>query len=63
MYVLRQTHPERWKKIMDSGMAAEIQKLRSTDKYRPSKKDYSRLAILDGIGTPEHLTWAVENHF
>ena len=61
MYVLRQTHPAAWKRIMDMGMAAEIQKLRQTDKYRPKKKDYGRLGILDAIETPEHLAWAIES--
>jgi len=61
MYVLRQTHPERWKAVMNYGMASEIQKLRQTGKYRPKKKDYNRMAILDAIETPEHLAWAIES--
>ena len=61
MYVLRQTHPKAWRLIMNTGMAAEIQKLRSTEKYRPKKKDYYRLAILNAIGSEEQLEWAIEN--
>ena len=47
MYVLRQTHPKLWDVVMRQGMAAEIQKLRQTEKYRPTKANYTRLAILD----------------
>ena len=69
MYVLRQTHPGRWRAVMNYGMAREIQRLRTcgSDAYKPSKKDYSRLAILGAMPTAsgddynERLAWAVEN--
>jgi len=46
MYVLRQTHPERWRQIMRRGMANEIKKLRQTEQYKPNAKNYFRLAKL-----------------
>lgn len=69
MYVLRQTHPGRWKTVMNYGMAQEIQKLRTcgSEQYRPSKKDYARLGILDtmamrdGDDYNEFMEWAIEN--
>lgn len=69
MYVLRQTHPGRWKAVMQYGMAEEIQKLRTCgdEKFRPTKADYSRLAILDAMSLSngedydERIAWAVEN--
>jgi len=67
MYVLRQTHPRIWDAVMKKGMAAEIQKLRTTDQFRPSKRDYARLAIhgalaeFDGETYDERIAWAVEN--
>lgn len=67
MYVLRQTHQKAWSAIMERGMASEIQKLRTTTKYKPSKNDYSRLAILgamgelDGNDYNEKIAWAIEN--
>lgn len=65
MYVLRQTHPGRWKTVMKYGMAKEIQKLRSGRHVKVSKADYSRLAILDAMSESEEynntIAWAVEN--
>lgn len=67
MYVLRQTHPKRWAAVMKYGMAEEIQKLRGTEPYKPSKKDYNRLAVLgavselDGADYDEKMGWLIEN--
>jgi len=51
MYILRHTHPQLWKTVMEYGMAAEIQKLRScgAGSLKISKADYSRLAIHQSI--------------
>jgi 3'-phosphoadenosine 5'-phosphosulfate sulfotransferase (PAPS reductase)/FAD synthetase len=61
MFVMRQTHQKVWRFIMKKGMAAEIQKLRQSAQYRPNKKNYSRLGILDGISNDEQLAWAIDN--
>lgn len=54
MYVLRQTHPKKWKAVMNYGMAAEICKLKKF-------KTIQRQNILDVIEEPDQLAWAIEN--
>lgn len=61
MYVLRQTHPERWKAVMKYGMAKEIQKLRTA-----GNKKYAKQSILDAlVGADETydetIAWAIKN--
>lgn len=62
MHILRQTHPAAWKAVMKSGMASEIQKLRTA-----GEKKYARPTLLDTFGEydaetyAEQIAWAIEN--
>ena len=61
MYVLRQTHPKRWKHIMQSGMAKEITGLKQTEKYKPNSSNYHRTAILQSIFDDEQLERIIDD--
>lgn len=63
MYVLRQTHPERWDAVMNYGMAAEIQRLRCGGKDAPlpvSAKDYDRLSVLSVL-PEDRIDWMIDH--
>ncbi|GHS85578.1 hypothetical protein AGMMS49957_01930 [Synergistales bacterium] len=55
MFVMRQTHPDKWKAVMKYGMATELKNMRGL------VKKYRRESVLDGVSNTEQMDWAIDN--
>ncbi|GHT01132.1 hypothetical protein AGMMS50276_28530 [Synergistales bacterium] len=55
MFVLRQTHPDKWKAVMRYGMGTELKNMRGM------VRKYRKQSVLDGVSSAEQMDWAIEN--